>query len=208
MTLPANLRPEKRAAILSGARTVFGRLGYARASIDAIAAAAEVSTRTIYKHFANKEELFATVLEASATEVADAFAARARTGVAAARTTEERLLALGHAIASQHLAHPEHFAMVRQISHERDHFPDGVLTAWKEAGPDRVEHEVRAQLRALHDAGELVIEDEARAATHLFALTLAEINQRRLDGPARLTDDEADASIAAGIRVFLRGYAS
>lgn len=206
MTLPANLRPAKRAAILSGARAVFGRLGYTRASIDAIAAAAEVSTRTIYKHFANKEELFATVLEASATEVADAFIERVRTGLAGARTTEERLLALGHAIAAQHLAHPEHFAMARQIIHERDHFPEGVLTAWVAAGPDRVEREVRAQLRALHETGELVVEDAERAATHLFALTLAEVNQRRLDGPARLTDDEADASIAAGVKVFLRGY--
>ena len=72
------------------------RLGYTRASIDAIAAAAEVSTRTIYKHFANKEELFATVLEASATEVADAFVERARIGHRRrAHTTEERLLALG-----------------------------------------------------------------------------------------------------------------
>ena len=204
---PAGLRPEKRAAILAAARATFARLGYTRASIDAIASAAEVSTRTIYKHFANKEELFATVLESSAAEVADAFVTRARTGVAAADSTEERVLALGRAMASQHLAHPEHFAMVRQITPERDHLPDGVVTAWKAAGPDRVEQEVRAQLRALADAGELAIEDDARAASHLFALVLAEINQRRLDGPARLEADAADASLVAGIRVFLRGYA-
>jgi hypothetical protein len=97
--------------------------------------------------------------------------------------------------------------MVRQITPERDHFPDGVVTTWRQAGPDRVEHEVRAQLRALADAHELRIDDLPRAATHLFALTLAELNQRRLDGPARLTADEADASIVAGIHVFLRGYA-
>ena len=205
---PAGPRPEKRAAILDAARRTFGRLGYARTSIDAIAAAADVSTRTIYKHFTNKEQLFATVLESSAAEVADAFVARARAGVAQASTPEECVLALGRAIASQHLAHPEHFAMVRQISHERDHFPEGVLTAWREAGPDRVEHELRAQLRALREQGAIAFEDERRAATHLIALALAELNQRRLDGPARLAAAEADASVVAGVRVFLRGYAA
>jgi len=202
------VRPEKREAITDAARATFARLGYTRASIDAIASAAEVSTRTLYKHFAGgKEALFAAVLESSAAEVADSFVERARAGISAASSTEGRLLALGRAIADQHLRHPEHFAMVRQIAPERDHFPDGVVAAWKAAGPDRVEHEVRAQLRALDAAGELRIDDEARAAHHLFALTLAELNARRLDGPSRLSAEEADASITAGVRVFLRGYA-
>jgi AcrR family transcriptional regulator len=200
------VRPEKRAAIMAAARTTFARLGYTRASIDAIAAAAEVSTRTIYKHFASKEELFATVLESSAAEVADAFVERVRAGVAEATDTQGRVLAIGRAMASQHLAHPEHFAMVRQIAHERRHFPEGSVTAWAEAGPNRVEREVRAQLRALRDAGELVFEDEARASTHLFALALAELNGRRLDGPAQLDADAADESVAAGVLAFLQGY--
>src|ERR1700754_1077480 len=117
------VRPEKRAAIMVAARTTFARLGYMRTSIDAIAAAAEVSTRTIYKHFASKEELFATVLETSAAEVADAFEQRVRDGLAHAGSTEDKVLAIGRAMAGQHLAHPEHFAMVRQIGNEREHFP-------------------------------------------------------------------------------------
>jgi AcrR family transcriptional regulator len=202
------VRPEKRAAILAAGRTTFGRLGYTRASIDAIAAAAEVSTRTIYKHFASKEELFATVLEASATEVADTFVQRVREGVGAARSTEAKVLAIARAMAAQHLEHPEHFAMVRQIMSERDHFPEGAVTAWAQAGPNRVEREVRAQLLALRDAGELAFADEGRAATHLFALALAELNGRRLDGPARLTAEAADESVVAGAAAFQRAYAA
>jgi AcrR family transcriptional regulator len=199
------VRPEKRAAILAAGRTTFGRLGYTRASIDAIAAAAEVSTRTIYKHFASKEELFATVLEASATEVADTFVQRVREGLAAAGSTEAKVLAIARAMAAQH---PEHFAMVRQIMSERDHFPEGAVTAWAQAGPNRVEREVRAQLLALRDAGELAFADEGRAATHLFALALAELNGRRLDGPARLTAEAADESVVAGAAAFQRAYAA
>ncbi|MFD2415452.1 TetR family transcriptional regulator [Amycolatopsis pigmentata] len=40
--------------------------------IEVIAAEAEVSTRTIYNHFENKEQLFSTVLTERATQVADA----------------------------------------------------------------------------------------------------------------------------------------
>ena len=60
----------KRRSILDGALRVFGRVGYLGASIDMIATEAEVSTRTIYNHFENKEELFSTVLLESSTRVA------------------------------------------------------------------------------------------------------------------------------------------
>ena len=56
---------DKRRAILAGALTVFARDGYTRASIDAIAAQAIVSTRTIYNHFQCKAHLFQTVIQES-----------------------------------------------------------------------------------------------------------------------------------------------
>ncbi|MFC6936446.1 TetR/AcrR family transcriptional regulator [Actinomadura yumaensis] len=51
---------------------MFAQDGYARASIDAIAARAGVSTRTIYNHFADKAGLFEAVIHSSATRAADA----------------------------------------------------------------------------------------------------------------------------------------
>jgi len=65
-------RPDKRRAILRGALNVFAHDGYTRASIDAVAAEAGVSTRTIYNHFSDKAELFQTVIHESAAQVADA----------------------------------------------------------------------------------------------------------------------------------------
>lgn len=57
---------------MAGALTVFARDGYMRASVDAIAAEAGVSTRTIYNHFQDKAQLFQTVIQESATRVAEA----------------------------------------------------------------------------------------------------------------------------------------
>ncbi len=52
----------KRDQILSGARSVFLRDGFAAASTDAIAAEARVSKRTLYAYYPSKEELFVDVL--------------------------------------------------------------------------------------------------------------------------------------------------
>ena len=204
-TRPHALRPAKREAILRAARKTFATMGFTRATIDAIAAEADVSTRTLYKHFPSKDELFATVLQASATAVADDYEASVRAGVQAEHTAQERLLVLARAATKQALGHPEHFAMIRQIASETPHFPAGVLTAWREAGPDRVERETIAQLRALQDEGLLEIADFKRAARHFFALTTAETNTRH--GEKTLSKHAADKAVSAGVEIFARGYA-
>jgi len=185
---------------------VLGRdMGFARATVDAIAAEASVSTRTFYKHFRNKDELFATVLEASAAAVADDYEASVRAGVQTALTMHERLGVLASAATKQALGHPEHFAMIRQISSEMAHFPPGVLAAWRNAGPDRVERETIAQLRALNDDGLLQIDNFKRAVRHFLALTTTEVNAGRNGRP--LSPRAAEEAITAGVEVFARGYA-
>ena len=52
----------KRDQILTGARRVFLRDGFAGASTDAIAAEAKVSKRTLYVYYPSKEDLFVDVL--------------------------------------------------------------------------------------------------------------------------------------------------
>ncbi len=56
-------RPERRAAIISGAAGAFARGGYASTSMADIAAAAGVSHLIVYRHFDSKEELYEAVLE-------------------------------------------------------------------------------------------------------------------------------------------------
>ncbi|MGX9719019.1 TetR/AcrR family transcriptional regulator [Stenotrophomonas acidaminiphila] len=59
---PTRLTDRKREAILRAAVAEFREFGFAGTSMDRIAATAEVSKRTVYNHFASKDELFAAIL--------------------------------------------------------------------------------------------------------------------------------------------------
>jgi len=56
------LTDRKREAILTAAVAEFRTFGFAGTSMDRIAATAGVSKRTVYNHFASKDELFAAIL--------------------------------------------------------------------------------------------------------------------------------------------------
>jgi AcrR family transcriptional regulator len=55
-----------RLRILENAYRMFYREGYQRAGVDAVAAAAGITKRTLYNHFPSKDALIAAVLEAQA----------------------------------------------------------------------------------------------------------------------------------------------
>lgn len=66
-----------RAAILAGARRLFLAEGFARTSMDAVAAAIGVSKMTVYRHFRSKEALFAGIVGEMCDRIADPELARA-----------------------------------------------------------------------------------------------------------------------------------
>lgn len=66
------LMEEKRRQILDAAVAVFQDLGYACTSMDCIAARANVSKRTVYNHFENKEALFRAILDLMAEQASPA----------------------------------------------------------------------------------------------------------------------------------------
>jgi AcrR family transcriptional regulator len=200
------VRARKRDAITQAARLVFGRQGYSRTSIDAIAAEAGVSTRTIYNHFPGKEHLFASVLTASATQVATSVVEGAAVAFAEPLDVERALVGLGRLLAAQQTAFPEHFAMVRQIDAERAHFPDSVFEAWQDAGPRRVRAEVVARLGGLAQQGFLTLDEVERAALHFVVLTTAEVLERFRRHGAPPDEKETAEMVSTGVAAFLRGY--
>ncbi len=58
--------------IFDAAVVVFGRYGFRRASMEAVAAEAHISRQGLYRHFASKEMLFAAVIERMHGEVEQA----------------------------------------------------------------------------------------------------------------------------------------
>ncbi|MEQ9529475.1 MAG: helix-turn-helix domain-containing protein, partial [Parvibaculaceae bacterium] len=62
---------QKQASILVAARDNFLKNGYSRAGMAEIARDADVSTATLYKHFASKEALFSAVVRNVARSTGD-----------------------------------------------------------------------------------------------------------------------------------------
>ncbi|MDR2988534.1 MAG: TetR/AcrR family transcriptional regulator, partial [Nocardiopsaceae bacterium] len=60
-TLRAQHAEATRREVLTAARSLFGKKGYAQTSVDEIADAARVTKGAVYHHFAGKEALFRAV---------------------------------------------------------------------------------------------------------------------------------------------------
>ncbi len=61
----------KKEQIIEGARGIFLRYGYNKASMGDIAFASRISRRTIYTYFSNKEEVFIAVIDSEIQQLAD-----------------------------------------------------------------------------------------------------------------------------------------
>lgn len=204
---------EKQIALASASCTLFGREGYTRASVDALAAEAGVSTRTLYNHFpGGKAQLFQTVVTWTSSEVRDAQLARLRATLDPERpprpdTLERDLVALARAFVGLMSDYPNHFALVRHIHAEADHVPPEVLKAWHEAGPEPVGRALAEAMAHLAEAGLLDVHgDPALAAAHFTALASHTIVQSTHYGVLPLPPKETDRLITGGVAAFLRAY--
>jgi AcrR family transcriptional regulator len=179
--------------ILDAATALFLRDGYGSASLEAVAAAAGVSKRTLYARFAGKAALFQVVVARLVTRWLPAFDA----SVGQAQGLEAALLAAARVILATALA-PEALALHRLMVAEIGRFPE-LGRVMQQAGAG-VGHERLGALLAR--AG---IADPAWAAEQFMALLLS-VPQRRglglgqpLDAAAQ--DDWAHRAVA----LFLRG---
>jgi AcrR family transcriptional regulator len=190
--------------VLAGALTVFARDGYARASIDVIAAEAGVSTRTLYNHFGDKAGLFRAVIQDSATRVAAAQLAIIEEHLSEITDLEADLVAFGIAWRTPMPDYAEHSALVRQVNAEAGHIPQEAIDAWQEAGPIAVRRALADRLAAFADDGLLRIDDPMRAALH-FSLLISGANPSYRGGS--MTADEITDAVTTGVHAFLHGYA-
>ncbi|MFF9277496.1 TetR/AcrR family transcriptional regulator [Streptomyces griseosporeus] len=204
---------EKQIAIASAAGTVFGREGYARASVDALAAAAGVSTRTLYNHFPDgKAQLFRTVFTWTSAQVKDAQIDRIQAVLDPARLPrpedlERDLVALARFLVDLMADFPDHFALVRHIHAEADPVPPEVLRAWQKTGPEPVRRALTEAMGHLADAGMVDTHgDAALTAGHYTVLTWQAIVQLSHHGIPPLPRDETDRLIGGGVAAFLRAY--
>ena len=195
--------PTKRAAIVRAALDVFVREGYARASVDAIAAAAGVSKRTIYDYYGDKEQLFLSALrETKDAQTAAGQELLDRT-LGQVDDIEAALTAFGREFAAGIARSAERAAVIRLTIAEASHFP--ALTE-PTAANTSVQHALADRLAALAEQGLLEIPDPMEAAEFLGILVTGRVNNRSWYGAVPLDDAEISRLVAGGVRIFLRAY--
>ncbi|MGW2023216.1 TetR/AcrR family transcriptional regulator [Streptomyces decoyicus] len=198
--------PEKRRAIAQAARVVFGREGYSRASVDAIADEAGVSKRTIYNHFTDKEHLFHSVALEGAHQVTEAIAEIMERHLRKIVNLRDDLVAFGIERAAAVTEFPDHFALVRTIEAEVTRIPPALLEDWKEAGPLSGHLRLAPYLQRIADRGLLAFDDAGTAANHFNLLTITDVNQRTFYGALPMPESEKAGIVTSGVDTFLRLY--
>ncbi|MBO0821386.1 MAG: TetR/AcrR family transcriptional regulator, partial [Nocardiopsaceae bacterium] len=169
-------------AIGRAALTLFASDGYERTSVDAIAAEAGVSKRTVYSHYGDKENLFLSVVR----DTYDRMLARIAEIVERTVWDTDVPLALTGCVTEitrSIVRAPERATLSRLLLTEAPHFP-----ALIDLLHDRtVTPIIAAPLARLGRAGLLAIGDPGEAAEHLAALTFEQVNARSLMGTVPLS---------------------
>lgn len=207
MTTTKTLRAgsaDKRAAILSAASKLFLSEGYDRSSVDAVAASAGVSKRTVYDYFGDKQALLHAVFNA----VGDSLLSTIRhtldetlTDLTTADLLEPALVTFSMQIATDWLNSTEHVTLQRLARIGSGHLPatdDRALT-------DAPEEAIGERFAELAGAGLLDIPDPRLAADHFLALTFG-VTLSRLGSANAVEDDRVQPLIVEGVRAFLRAY--
>lgn len=196
----------KHAAILDAARVLFLQKGYAGSSMDEVAAVARVSKQTVYKHFADKQQLFTSLVIADVAE-SEGSTHPLVEAMPDSQDVEHDLREFARA----HLAdvmQPQLLRMRRLLIGEADRFPD-LARAWYESGPVRSSTIFATWFRALDRRGMLRVDDPQLAGQHfnwlVLSIPLNKAMSSPLDEPV-FTRRELDHYADEGVRVFLAAY--
>jgi len=193
----------KRTAIARAAIDVFVRDGYARTSVDVIAAEAGVSKRTIYDYYGDKRRLFLSVIEETTEAEVEVFQELLRRTFDGAQSVEQALMDLGLAFATAVARSPQRSAIMRLLIGEAAHFPE-LVRGWRPVAA--VQRSLADRLADQADRALLDIPDPLEAAEHFGVLVTGAVNTRSLFGTVHVADEEIERLAASGVRAFLRAY--
>jgi len=197
----------KHKAVLDAALGVFLEKGYLGTSMDEIAAKAGVSKQTVYKHFADKERLFAEILLATVDEVERLvrWIVEEFDDVRKVEQTFDRL-AQRFLVA---LMEPRLLRLRRLVIANADRFPQLGRT-WYESGFERVLETLAECFKRLNSAGMLHAENALVAANHFVGMLLwIPVNNAMFTGNEKpFTEAELNRLAKASADAFLRAYAT
>ncbi|MEW2448481.1 TetR/AcrR family transcriptional regulator [Streptomyces parvulus] len=197
----------KRAAILAAARELFLANGFDRSSVDAVAARAGVSKRTVYDYFGDKRTLLQAVVDTVGESLVDTIRRildDTLTDVADLTETadlEDVLVAFSMRIATDMLGSAEYATLQRLVRTQAGSAPEGGENALADT-PDEA---LAERFAAFAEAGLLDIPDARLAADQFIALTF-NVPLNRYGSANAAEDSRVRPLLVEGVRTFLRAY--
>lgn len=185
------------ARIRKAARLLFLEKGYEGTSMDAVAAAAPVSKRTLYHHFASKAELFAAVIDEAWSHFT-----RAPMLPAEAEGDPRQVLTAYVDRLKAHWDRPDVIPLLRLVIAEAPRFPE-LSQAYFAAGKEPAVKGLASYLAALAAAGRLApgLDPTLAAAQFLGAIKEPLFWPRVLGVPVAFCAETAvDRAIGALLR--------
>ena len=197
------LSQRKRLAIQDAGKAVFLQQGYEAASMDAIAAKADVSKQTIYNHFRSKDALFKAIV----ADMTAALFVPLAISEAAHSTPDRTLRAFSQELLDLMLK-PGSLALHRLIVAEAGRFP--------ELGADLFAAGAAKLIRILADylaweteRGRLDVPQPERAAELFIGMLSGRVQLRALLGVQKtLSKAELQARVEYTVSSFLRLHGS
>jgi len=200
----AALMTRKRAAIVEAALQAFLENGYAQSSMDRIASVAGVSVKTVYRHFAKKDELFSAVMQTACNpdtlnnpQTDDGF-----DGVLAERPWFSKPPRVALAIAGmdylRHALSEDQLALYRVVTHDAHRFPE-LGARYREQVIEERNRLFSAYLARWAALENWKIKDGRRAANAYAALLRADLFDAALHGVGNPTESalKKQVSLAA-----------
>ena len=192
---------KKSCQILDGATCVFDAQGFEGASVDVIAETADVSKATLYKYFANKQELFSACIERQC----EIYSERMVTLSDVEGPLEDNLRIIA-TIIGQTFTSPLLANLFRLAVAETARFPE-IGRAFYDTGPKGGTRLIATILQKHVDTGELDIDDVSLAARQFQALVRADFFDLALFGIRHdFTPLEIEQSAEKAVQTFLRAY--
>jgi len=198
-----NRSGNKRLAVMEAARRLFLDKGYDGTSMDDVAAEAGVSKPTVYRYFADKEQLF-TEIVGNTTQMEEQLRAVVDM-LADSKDLEKDLPKLARRLLTP-ILQPEFLRLRRLVIGNAERFPI-VGKSWYEDGFMRVVNTLADCFKRLAGRKQLRMDDPLLAAHQFIGLLLWEpLNRAMYTGGAAFRDSELDRIAADAVHVFLAAY--
>ncbi|CAN5272919.1 N/A [soil metagenome] len=198
----------KRADILAAASDLFLTDGFDRSSVDAVAAKAGVSKRTVYDYFGDKRTLLLAVVQNSAEILMASVNLAIDEELADVSDLEKALVAFSRRLNTTTRSSRHYTVLTRLVSQERS-----LIGNLEEQGvADAPEEQLARRFAELAEAGILEAPEPRVAADHFTTLAVLPGFRQDAFGTDPETDEgkaaraKAEKAMIDGVQAFLRAY--